>query len=43
VAYAKNPPQPNARSGAVYGGGAITDRGVMRQMLFAWLDETYEL
>jgi sphinganine-1-phosphate aldolase len=41
VAYAKDPPQPQARSGALYGGGAVPP-GAIQQMLCAWLDETYE-
>jgi hypothetical protein len=41
VAYAKSPPQPNARTGAIYGGGAVP-AGALEQMLMAWLDESYE-
>ena len=41
VAYAKNPSQPNAKTGAIYGGGAVP-AGALEQMLMAWLDESYE-
>jgi glutamate/tyrosine decarboxylase-like PLP-dependent enzyme len=41
VTYAKNPPQAAARSGAMYGGGAMPP-GAVEQMMNAWLDETYE-
>ncbi len=41
VAYAKAPPQPTARSGALYGGGSLP-AGAIQQILHAWLDETYE-
>ena len=41
VTYAKNPSQPNAKTGAIYGGGAVP-AGALEQMLMAWLDESYE-
>ena len=42
VGYAKQqPPQTPARSGAIYGGGAMP-AGAIEQMLMAWLDESYE-
>jgi glutamate/tyrosine decarboxylase-like PLP-dependent enzyme len=41
VAYAKSPSQPNAKTGAIYGGGAVP-AGALEQMLMAWLDESYE-
>jgi glutamate/tyrosine decarboxylase-like PLP-dependent enzyme len=44
VAYAKSPPGPVPRSGAVYGGGgAALDRGMVNELMLAFLDETYEL
>jgi sphinganine-1-phosphate aldolase len=43
VTYAKNPPDPNPRSGAVYGGGAGGfDPAFVNEMMRAWLDSTYE-
>ncbi len=41
VAYAKNPPQTPARTGAIYGGGAMPASAI-EQMMMAWLDESYE-
>lgn len=44
VAYAKNPPDPTPRSGAVYGGGSANlEPQLLNEMMFAWLDSTYEI
>lgn len=43
VEYAKNPPEPTPRSGAVYGGGAAgIAPAFVNEMLLTWLDSTYE-
>jgi glutamate/tyrosine decarboxylase-like PLP-dependent enzyme len=43
VAYAKDKPRGTARSGALYGGGAIAASGRLDAILRGWLDGTYEL
>jgi glutamate/tyrosine decarboxylase-like PLP-dependent enzyme len=44
VAYARNPPERMPRSGAVYGGGdAAIAPEFLEEMMYAWLDSTYEL
>lgn len=44
VEYAKNPPQPQALSGAVYGlSGSVSGQATLQELLHAWLDASYEL
>ena len=43
VEYAKDKPRGTARSGALYGGGAIAASGRLDAILRGWLDGTYEL
>jgi glutamate/tyrosine decarboxylase-like PLP-dependent enzyme len=43
VAYAKDKPRGTARSGALYGGGAVAASGRLDAILRGWLDGTYEL
>jgi len=44
VAYAKTPPKAPPQSGAVYGGGAAgLDSSIMSELMFAWIDATYEV
>jgi glutamate/tyrosine decarboxylase-like PLP-dependent enzyme len=43
VEYARDKPRGTARSGALYGGGAIAASGRLDAILRGWLDGTYEL
>lgn len=44
VEYAKNPPQPTAFSGAVYGlAGSISGQATLQEILYGWLDASFEL
>ncbi|HUO04572.1 MAG TPA: aminotransferase class V-fold PLP-dependent enzyme [Candidatus Binataceae bacterium] len=44
VEYAKNPPASPPKSGAVYGGGAAAlDPSMINELMYAWLDASYEL
>jgi hypothetical protein len=44
VEYARNPPQPTALSGAVYGlAGSISGQATLQEILYAWLDASFEL
>ena len=43
MGYAKDPPATPPMSSAVYGGGAVGDRGWIDELLLAMIDETYEV
>ncbi len=43
VDYARERPRGTARSGALYGGGAVAAQGRLDAILRGWLDGTYEL
>lgn len=43
VEYARERPRGTARSGALYGGGAVAAQGRLDAILRGWLDGTYEL
>jgi hypothetical protein len=44
IDYAKDPPSPMPRSGAMYGaGGVVPDRGEMRSMIADRLDAMHEV
>ncbi|MEW6442029.1 MAG: pyridoxal-dependent decarboxylase [bacterium] len=44
VEYARNPPQPAALSGAVYGlSGSVEGQASLQEILYGWLDASYEL